>query len=125
MCRFAAASPSKAARGGGGLLSNGHPAAAPAELEPQLLRRSSATLNRNANGGDTPQSARPRGPSRSDGALLACARILGTVHSARLGCQCSNQHSKTSYWPEVESCSLTELQMQLQRKTCQHWMWCT
>ena len=80
MYRFAAASPSKAARGGGGLLSNGHPAAAPAELEPQLLRRSSATLDSNANGSDMPQSARTRGPSRSDGALHAYVQILGAVY---------------------------------------------
>ena len=78
--RFAAASPSKAARGGGGLLSNGHPAAAPVELEPQLLRRSSAALDSDANGSDTPQSARTRGPSRSDGALPACVSVLGVVH---------------------------------------------
>jgi hypothetical protein len=86
MRRFAAASPSKAARGGGGLLSSGHPAAAPVELEPQLLQRhSSTTLDSAANGGDTPRSVHTHGPSRSDGAPLACVSVLEQCTEHGLG----------------------------------------
>lgn len=70
LCRFAAASPHKPARGGGGLLSNGHSAAAPAS-EPRLLRRnSSATLDVDVDAEATPRFAHTRGLRRSDGALL-------------------------------------------------------